>query len=314
MYFLFLRSRQVWQATPMPYCLRGCASRLHFVRSRPRLRARRLCNIAFHLPLLVCIMILCLNSLSLASERLLVAVTTSTDNSGLLHYLQPQIQADLGFTPEFIVTGSGQALKLGMNRDVDLVWVHDPEAEADFMTAGHGLSHHTVMYNRFFLVGPKADPAQAKTTGGILEAMKRIAASQSIFVSRGDDSGTHRREKSLWRKLDPNHPVLHQAALNWYLEAGSGMGATLNTAIAMNAYTLVDEATWLKSGNQDRLKIIVEQDVLLRNPYGIIVVAGTGRMEATQKAKRFRDWLVSNQGQKTIFAYRIHDKQGFFAP
>ncbi len=264
--------------------------------------------------LLTSFFLLCtFSSTALASERLLVAVTTSTENSGLLDYLQPKIQKDLGFRPEFIVTGSGKALKLGKNKDVDLVWVHDPEAETDFMTAGHGLSHHKVMYNRFFLIGPKADPAQAKTAANILEALQRIATSQSLFVSRGDDSGTHRREQSLWRSLDSEHRVLQQKTRDWYLEAGSGMGATLNTATAMNAYTLVDEATWLKSGNTDRLSIMVEQDRRLRNPYGIIVVANTERLEATRKAKILQNWLVSARGQEAIFAYRIHGKQGFFA-
>ena len=262
----------------------------------------------------LCIFTLFCTNFAQASERLLVAATTSTDNSGLLQYLQPKIRASLGFVPEFIITGSGKALQLGRSRDVDLLWVHDPEAEAAFMAAGHGLSRHPVMFNRFVLVGPEADPAHAEGSENILVALDKIAVSQSIFVSRGDDSGTHRREKSLWRALDSEHPVLDQKPSGWYFEAGSGMGATLNTAAAMTGYTIVDEATWLKSGNQGRLKVIIAQDILLRNPYSILVVADTGRNEATHKAELFRDWLISPQGQSAISAYRIQGKQGFFLP
>ena len=265
--------------------------------------------------LLLCFLCsLCLTGWASASERLLVAVTTSTDNSGLLQYLQPKIHADLGFMPEFIVTGSGKALKLGMNRDVDLVWVHDPEAETAFMAAGHGLSRDPVMYNRFVLVGPKHDPAQAEEAKDILTALQNIAESQSIFVSRGDDSGTHRREQSLWHHLDPEHPVLKHTAAQWYLETGSGMGATLNTTTALNGYTIIDEATWLKSGNQNRLKMIVARDPLLRNPYSILVVADTGRKEAHRKAMLLRDWLIAPEGQRAIMQYRIRGQQGFFTP
>ena len=339
MIFLFLyRSRQAGRASPTPCRLRGCANFVAFPvavepllasctrrlrvpgapkklafwgrsRSRLALRPRRLCRKVLCLWLLL---FFYLTHPALASERLLVAVTTSTDNSGLLRYLEPKAQEALGFTPEFIVTGSGKALKLGQNRDVDLLWVHAPEAEAAFMSAGHGLSRDAVMYNYFVLVGPQADPAHAKETSGILPALQSIATSQSTFISRGDDSGTHRREINLWRALNPQHPVLEQVVLDWYLETGSGMGATLNTATALNGYTLVDGATWLKSGNPNRLHVMVAQDDLLHNPYSIIVVADTGRSEATSKAMRFRDWLISESGQQAISDYRIQGRQGFF--
>ncbi|NQY82412.1 MAG: substrate-binding domain-containing protein [Alphaproteobacteria bacterium] len=248
-----------------------------------------------------------------SDENVLVATTTSTENSGLLHYLAPKITAALGFSPRFIITGSGKALRLGMNRDVDLVWVHDEAGENTFMTAGHGLRREKIMYNRFVLGGPVADPASVRTASGILEALQRIQDTQSLFVSRGDDSGTHRRERALWRVLNAEHPVLAGAPLDWYRELGSGMGATLNTAMAMRAYTLVDEATWLRRNDQTHFAALFTGDVLLRNPYSLIVVAETGRKAATDKAQRLSDWLISPIGQNTISAYRIDGQQGFFA-
>lgn len=265
------------------------------------------------LPSAFLILLICMTLASPGMARsLLVATTTSTENSGLLTWLRPHLEQALGLSPRFIVTGSGRALRLGMNRDVDLLWVHDDLGETRFMNEGYGLRREKLMYNRFLLVGPANDPAGVTNAKTIIDAFDRIRKAHALFVSRGDDSGTHRRERSIWRTLDSTLPLLEGKPVPWYRELGSGMGATLNTAIAMNAYTLIDEATWLRHGaSKHRLIVVSEGDPMLRNEYSLLIV----RSEAEDKialAGRLVDWLLSDTGQSLIASYRLRNRQAFF--
>ncbi len=246
-----------------------------------------------------------------AGERFItVASTTSTENSGLFAHLLPLFEAESGIEVRIIAVGTGQAIRIARNGDADLLFVHHRPSEEKFVAEGFGVTRVAVMENDFVLVGPRGDPAGVRGLGDAATALRNIAASESLFASRGDDSGTHKKELSLWRVagLDPA-----RAKPRWYRETGSGMGATLNTASAMNAYALADRATWVAFANKGELEILAEGDARLRNPYGVILVDPARHPHVkSADGQTFIDWLVSPAGQAAIAAFRVNGEQLFF--
>lgn len=250
-------------------------------------------------------------SLAAAEDRFLVlASTTSTDNSGLFGEILPKFQKESGINVRVVAVGTGQALKLGRNGDADVLLVHDRAAEDAFVEEGFGVARYPVMYNDFVVVGPDPDPAGVAGLDDVAEALRHIAQSQSIFVSRGDDSGTHRKELALWQDAGMDATA---ASGEWYRETGSGMGASLNTAQGLGAYILVDRATWTAFGNKAGLKLLVQGDERLFNPYGVILINPQRHphVRATE-GQAFIDWLVSDTGQDAIRAFQIDGTQLFF--
>ena len=242
-----------------------------------------------------------------AEDFITVASTTSTEQSGLFKYLLPKAKDALGFDVHVVAVGTGQALDMGRRCDADVEFVHDRVAEEKFLGEGFGLARHDVMYNDFIVVGPKDDPAHAK--GHDVEAaLKAIAAARAPFVSRGDKSGTDAAEKRYWKAAGIQPPKG-----GWYRETGSGMGPTLNTASAMNAYALADRGTWLSFRNRGDLAILVEGDKRLFNQYGVMLV-NPAKCPSVKQAlgQKFVDWVVSPAGQATIAGYRIDGQQLFF--
>jgi tungstate transport system substrate-binding protein len=246
-----------------------------------------------------------------AAERFItVASTTSTDNSGLFGHLLPRFQQASGIEVRVVAVGTGQAIKIAERGDADVLFVHHRPSEEQFVSAGFGVARHDVMYNDFVLIGPRADPAGIQGLTDVSAALAQIAAARAVFVSRGDDSGTHRLELHLWQATGVD---IAAASGSWYREAGAGMGATLNTASAMSGYALTDRATWISFKNKGDLAIVVEGDRRLFNQYGVILVnpAKHAHVKA-QDGQAFIDWLIADQGQQTIAAFRIDGDQVFF--
>ena len=241
-----------------------------------------------------------------AKQRLRLATTTSTRDSGLLDRLLPPFQTQHDVRVDVIAAGTGKALKLGERGDVDVLFVHAREAENAFMQAGHGIRREDVMHNTFELLGPRDDPAEVRDLE-ITAALKQIASQQVVFISRGDDSGTHKRELQLWNAaaIEPN----------WqnYLESGQGMGATLTIADEKSAYVLTDRGTYLNFRGKIDLVPLVAQSDELRNPYGIIVVnPDKSSAVRDQLANQFVDYIISPEAQRIIRDYRLADEQLFF--
>jgi tungstate transport system substrate-binding protein len=243
-------------------------------------------------------------------RHITVASTTSTENSGLFTYLLPIFQAKTGIEVRIVALGTGQALDVGRRGDADVVFVHDRAAEEKFVAEGHGVGRRDVMYNDFVLIGPASDPAKLAGTSDITAALKAILATQAPFVSRGDRSGTHAAELRLWELAGIDIGAVKG---HWYRETGAGMGATLNTAAAMDAYVLSDRGTWLAFKNRQDLRILVEGDRRLFNQYGVIMVNPDRHPSVRRSdAQAFIDWLVSAEGQSAIAAFRIDGEQAFF--
>jgi tungstate transport system substrate-binding protein len=241
-----------------------------------------------------------------AQDFITVASTTSTEQSGLFKHLLPKAKDALGFDVHVVAVGTGQALDMGRRGDADVVFVHDREAEERFLAEGFATRRYDVMYNDFIVVGPKGDPAAAKGRD-VVHAFQRIAATQSPFLSRADKSGTHGAELRYWKMagIAPHAP--------WYRETGSGMGPTLNTAVAMDGYTLADRGTWLSFRNRGGLAILVEGDDKLFNQYGVMLVNPAKHPHVKRvMGQKFIDWLVSPPGQQAIAGYRIEGQQLFF--
>lgn len=244
-----------------------------------------------------------------ATERFItVASTTSTANSGLFDSLLPQFTAATGIEVRVVAVGTGQAIRLAENGDADVLLVHHRPSEEAFVAHGFGVKRYDLMYNDFVLVGPANDPAQIDGCTSAADAMASLANSSTRFVSRGDDSGTHKREKSLWKAAN----VTAKGA--WYLELGAGMGATLNSASAMGAYTLSDRGTWISFKNKGNLAILCESDSALFNPYGVILV-DPKRFPHVKAAdgQAFIDWLISDAGQQAIGDFQ-RDGEALFTP
>jgi tungstate transport system substrate-binding protein len=246
-----------------------------------------------------------------AQERfIVVASTTSTEQSGLFGHLLPVFTQKTGIGVRVVALGTGQALDTGRRGDADVVFVHDRAAEDKFVAEGWGIDRRDVMYNDFAIIGPKSDPAKVAGSKDVAKAMKAIAAAQAPFVSRGDKSGTHAAELRYWKDAGVD-PTAHKAT--WYRETGSGMGPSLNTASSMNAYLLADRGTWLNFKNRGDLAIVVEGDQKLFNPYGVMLV-NPAKHPHVKKADglAFIDWLTSPEGQAVIAGYKIGGEQLFF--
>ena len=248
-----------------------------------------------------------------AQERFItVASTTSTEQSGLFGHLLPLFENASGITVRVVALGTGQALDMARRGDADVVFVHDKAAEEKFVAEGFGVKRQEVMYNDFVVIGPKADPAKAHGTNGkdILEGLRRIEATKSPFVSRGDKSGTHAAELRYWKAAGVDLDARKGA---WYRDTGSGMGPALNTAASMNAYVLADRGTWLSFRNRGELGIIVAGDTRLFNQYGVILVNPAKHAHVKQvDGQKFINWMVSPEGQKAIADYKIGGEQLFF--
>ena len=249
--------------------------------------------------------LICIISAGTVSAKqpfVLLQSTTSTQNSGLLDYLIPKFRAITGINVRVVAVGTGQALKNARNGDGDLVLVHAREAENRFVVSGFGIDRRDLMYNDFVLVGPDADDAGISGMNDAAAALSKIAAGRAVFASRADNSGTHSKERMLWRATGID-PAL--ASGDWYREAGAGMGATLNIAVAIGAYTLTDRGTWISFGNRSGLKILVQGDPRLSNPYGLIRVNPARHPHVNASgARRFADWLTGAAGQAAIGSFR----------
>ena len=240
---------------------------------------------------------------------IVVASTTSTEQSGLFGHLLPAFEKDTGIKVRVVAVGTGQALDMARRGDADVVFVHDQPAEEKFVAEGFGVKRLPVMYNDFVLVGPKGDPA--KVAGkDILEGLRKVAAAQAPFVSRGDKSGTHAAELRYWKDAGVD---LDAKKGPWYRDTGSGMGPTLNTASSMNGYALTDRGTWLSFKNRGDLTILVEGDKRLFNQYGAMLVNPANHPHVKKDlGQQFIDWLVSPKGQAVISEYKIGGEQLFF--
>ena len=246
-----------------------------------------------------------------AAERFItVASTTSTENSGLFGYILPQFQQATGIEVRVVAVGTGQAMKNAERGDADVLFVHHQPSEEQFMAQGFGIERRDVMYNDFVLVGPQADSARVQGMTDVVAALAQIAATPAPFVSRGDDSGTHKLELSLWEAAGID---VKKASGSWYREVGSGMGATLNTAGGLDGYTISDRGTWISFQNKRKLAILVAGDARLFNQYGVILVSPAKHAHVkAQDGQTFIDWLTSTQGQQAIADFRIEGQQLFF--
>jgi len=267
-----------------------------------------------------------------AAESIKMSTTTSTRDSGLLDYLLPEFKKDTGIDVLVIAKGTGAAIRDGIDGNVDVIFVHDPEREKQFVADGWGTKRYEVMHNDFVLVGPAKDPAQIKDGKDVLEALRRIAAAKAPFVSRGDDSGTHAKELDLWKQTGLPLAKSEQAIVaggqekkvtfeapegSWYLSVGQGMGRTLFMAEEKEGYALTDRGTFIqqKFGKNPptTLEILVEGDKNLFNPYGVIPV-NPEKYPAVKidAATKFAEWLVSQRGQELIARYKLEGQQLFF--
>ncbi|MEE8351930.1 MAG: substrate-binding domain-containing protein [Rhodospirillales bacterium] len=246
-----------------------------------------------------------------AAEKFITLVgTTSTDNSGLYGKILPLFIARTGIQVRVVSVGTGRAVNIARNGDADVLLVHHRPSEEKFVADGFGVKRFDVMYNDFIIVGPENNPAGIGNKKSVADAMSRIAGTKSAFISRGDDSGTHKKELSLWRMVGIDAA---KDSGTWYREAGAGMGATLNTAAAMPAYTLSDRGTWLKFENRGGLRLLVDNDPLLFNYYGVILINPARHPHIKAKmGQAFIDWITGPEGQAAIAAYKIKGRQAFF--
>jgi tungstate transport system substrate-binding protein len=247
---------------------------------------------------------------AMAAPFIVVQSTTSTQNSGLLDAILPDFTKATGIEVRVVAVGTGQALRNARAGDGDVLLVHAKAAEMAFVAAGWGMRRFDVMYNDFVIVGPAADPAGIAGGTDAVAALRKIADAGAVFASRGDDSGTHKAERSLW---DAAGVDVDAASGGWYRETGSGMGATLNTGIGMGAYVMTDRATWIAFGNKGDTRVLVQGDPRLFNQYGVILVnpARYPGVKATE-GQAFIDWLTGPEGQAAIGAYRVDGQQLFF--
>jgi tungstate transport system substrate-binding protein len=242
---------------------------------------------------------------------MILATTTSTDDSGLLDYILPDFEAVCGCTVSVVAVGSGQALQLGKDGNADVLLVHSPAGEKDYMDNGHGTRREDVMYNDFVILGPADDPAGIATASNAAEAFQMIAGAEETFISRGDDSGTHAKEKKVWEAAEID------STGDWYISAGQGMGEVLTMADELQAYTLSDRATYLaRTKTGLNLNVLVQGDPILFNPYGVIAVdpAKNPNIKA-ELANQFIDWLISVPVQEKISQFGMAEfGQSLFTP
>jgi len=251
-----------------------------------------------------------LSPASAQDRSIVVASTTSTQDSGLFGYLLPIFKAKTNINVKVIAQGTGQALDTARRGDADVVFVHAKAQEEKFLAEGFGVKRFDVMYNDFVLIGPKSDPADVRGSKDITAALRAIQRKAAPFVSRGDKSGTHSAELALWQQADIDAASMKQS---WYREIGQGMGAALNTAAAMNGYVLSDRGTWISFKNRGDLEIVVEGDKRLFNQYGVMLVNPEKHPSVKKElGQAFVDWLVSPEGQTAIAGYKIDGQQLFF--
>jgi tungstate transport system substrate-binding protein len=255
--------------------------------------------------------LLLLASPALTQEKsIVVASTTSTQDSGLFGHILPLVKAATGIEVRVVAQGTGQALDTGRRGDADVLFVHAKAQEEEFVADGFGVKRFPVMYNDFVLIGPKSDPAGIKGMGDIAAALQAIKAKGAPFISRGDRSGTHIAELDLWKAASVN---IAKDKDPWYKEIGQGMGAALNTASASNAYVLSDRGTWIAFKNRGELDIVIQGDKRLLNQYGVMLVNPAKHPHVKKElGQAFIDWLVSAAGQKAIADYKIEGQQLFF--
>jgi tungstate transport system substrate-binding protein len=247
---------------------------------------------------------------SAQDKSIVVASTTSTQDSGLFGHILPLFKAKTGIEVKVIAQGTGQALDTARRGDADVVFVHARPQEEKFVAEGYGVKRFDVMYNDFVLIGPKSDPARIAGGKDIVAALTAISQKGAPFISRGDRSGTHAAELALWKTAGID-PTAHKGA--WYREIGQGMGAALNMASAQNAYVLSDRGTWISFKNRGDLAIAVEGDKRLFNQYGVILVNPAKHPHVKkEEGRRFIDWLLSRDGQQAIAAYKIEGQHLFF--
>jgi len=245
-----------------------------------------------------------------AEDSIILQSTTSTANSGLYDHILPLFEEETGIRVNVVAVGTGQAIKNARNGDGDVLLVHAKSAEEQFVADGYGVERFDVMYNDFIIVGPPDDPAGIAGSEDAEVALARIAGAELPFASRGDNSGTHKKEMALWKEagVDPT-----AASGTWYRETGSGMGATLNAAVGMSAYTMTDRGTWISFKNKGDHEILVEGDPNLFNQYGVILVNPEKHPKVNAEAgQAFIDWILSDEGQAAIAGYRLDGQQLFF--
>lgn len=249
-------------------------------------------------------------ALAAGDGSIILQSTTSTANSGLYDAILPAFTEASGITVHVVAVGTGQAIGNAENGDGDVLLVHATSAENAFVEAGFGVERFDVMYNDFIIVGPPSDPANIAATTGVADALTRMAESRTPFASRGDDSGTHRTERALWADTGID---IEAASGSWYRETGSGMGATLNVAVGMDAYAMTDRGTWIAFGNKRDHRILFEGDDALFNQYGVILVNPERHPNVDADAgQTFIDWIIGAEGQAAIAAYRLDGEQLFF--
>lgn len=245
-----------------------------------------------------------------ADDHILVQSTTSTQNSGLFDSILPVFTEKTGIEVRVVAVGTGQAIRNAANGDGDVLFVHARPAEEKFVADGDGVERFDVMYNDFVIVAPAADPAGVAGMKDVAAALEAIAGAEAPFASRGDDSGTHKAELRLWNDAGVD---VAAASGGWYRETGSGMGATLNAAVGMGAYVMTDRATWIAFGNKGDYDVVVEGDPKLFNQYGIILVNPEKHPGVNAEGgQAFVEWILSNEGQDAIAAYRVDGQQLFF--
>ena len=268
--------------------------------------SKTVCRVCRVLLLLVC----STGYLQASSPYIVVQSTTSTQNSGLFDHLLPLFEAEYGIEVRVVAVGTGQAIRNATQGDGDVLLVHAQTAEEKFVADGYGVSRANVMYNDFVIVGPPDDPAAIAGSSDVISALTAIAASASLFASRGDDSGTNKAELQLWKLAGIDAQA---SSGKWYRETGSGMGATLNTGIAMDAYVMTDRATWIAFANKRRHRIVIEGDERLFNQYGIIQVNPQQHPHVNASAgQQFINWILSDAGQQAIADYTVNEQQLFF--
>jgi tungstate transport system substrate-binding protein len=253
-----------------------------------------------------------IGSAALAETRIRMASTTSTQNSGLFDYLLPLFEKKTGNKVDVVAVGTGASIEIGKRGDADVVFVHAKEQELQAVQEGFFVDRHDVMYNDFVIIGPPADPAKVKGIKSAADAMKAIAAAGSSFVSRGDKSGTHTKELSLWKKAG-----IEPAGQKWYLEAGQGMEKTQRIADEKRAYTLTDRGTWLATKDKDKLElgIVLEGDPALFNQYGVMAVNPEKHKHVKYKeAMEFVNWIISKEGQDAIAVFKDKNGNPLFIP
>jgi len=248
-----------------------------------------------------------------AKDSLMMATTTSTDNTGLLDYLAPKFEKETGTTLKWVATGTGKALKMGVNCDVDILFVHAPASEKKFVESGSGVDRQEVMYNDFVIVGPKTDPAHVNGMTPS-DALKKIQENKANFFSRGDNSGTNKKEISLWKKANVSTPD----TAKWYVQTGQGMLRTLNMASEKSGYSMTDRGTWIKymsqKGENNKMKVVVEGDKSLFNQYSVVTINKEKCSNVNPLlAKTFTKWIVTPQTQKIIADFRLLN-QALFIP